>query len=130
MSDAPTALDFEVPVEGTDTSIGIARADQGSRIVQIAFANPGLGINVYEGERGDDLDGFRERWEAWVMDESDPVFPYTDARFGMTAYLCRGAIPLVVAFSLQYQRREDTRAPVARRGVLVDENGLPVLRRP
>ena len=128
MNDAPNALDFEVPVEGTDQSIGIARADQGSRIVQIAFANPGLGINVYEGERGDDLAGFRERWSEWV-ESDEAVFPYTDARFGMTAYLCRGAIPLVVAFSLQYQRREDTRAPVARRGVLVDENGLPVLRR-
>jgi len=131
----PNALDFEVPVEGTGKSIGIARADQGSRIVQLASANPGLGINIWEGPEGDDIEGFRRRWEEWVTG-GDEFFPYVDARFGMTAYLMRGgarsgeSIPCWVACSLQYARRDDVRAPVARAGMpFRDEaTGLPLLR--
>jgi hypothetical protein len=131
----PNALDFEVPVDGTDKSIGIARADQGSRIVQLASSNPGLGINIWEGPEGDDLKGFVERWQAWVQSDEE-VFPYVDSRFGMTAYLLRAgarpgeSIPGWVACSLQYARREDTRAPVARAGMAFRDaaTGLPLLR--
>lgn len=123
----PNTLDFEVPVDGTDKSIGIARADQGSRIVQLAFANPGLGINLWEGDEGDDMDGFRARYHAWKHSSEEDLV-YVDARFGSIAYLTREAIPLIVAYSLQYMPRENTRAPVARRA-LVDGSGLPILRR-
>lgn len=130
MSNDPNALDFEVPVEGTDKRIGIARADQGSRIVQLASCHPGLGINIWEGPDGDDLDGFVRRWTEWLEGDEE-LFPYIDSRFGMTAYLMRAGIPTWIACSLQYARREDTRAPVARAGVPFrdESSGLPILRR-
>lgn len=126
----PNTLDWEVPVEGTDKRIGIARADQGSRIVQLASQHPGLGINIWEGAEGDDLEGFVARWTEWVNGDEE-LFPYVDARFGMTAYLMRAGIGNWIACSLQYARREDTRAPVARAGVPFrdDATGLPILRR-
>ena len=123
----PNAIEFEVPVEGTDAKIAIARPDQGNRIVQLASSNPGLGLNIWEGPDGDDLEGFADRWMAWV-NGNEELFPYIDVRFGNVAYLTRSAIPIMVAMSLQYHDRKDARAGVAR--VAVDPtSGLPVVRR-
>jgi len=123
----PNAIDFEVPVEGTDARIAIARADQGNRIVQLAGRNPGLGINVWEGPDGDDIEGFCARWDEWFLDESKPRLWYLDARFGNVAYLTRSAIPEFVAISLQFHARKDARAGMAQ--VAVRPDGLPIVRR-
>lgn len=122
----PNAIDFEVPVEGTDAKIAISRADQGNRIVQLAASNPGLGINVWEGPAGDDLEGFAARWREWVQGDEE-LFPYIDVRFGNVCYLTRSAIPIFVAMSLQYHDRKDARAGVAQ--VAAGPGGLPLLRR-
>ena len=122
----PNAVEMEVPVEGTDVSIAVARPDQGVRIVQLASANPGLGLNIWEGESGDDLEGFAQRWCEWVRGDEE-LFPYIDVRFGRHAFLTRSAIPHMVAMSLQYHAAKDARAPVAR--VAHDAAGLPILRR-
>jgi len=123
----PNAIDYEVPVAGTPAKIAIARADQGSRIVQLAGRNPGLGINVWEGPEGDDLEGFAARWDAWVADETQPRLWYIDARFGNVCYLTRSAIPDIIAMSLQYHARKDARAGVAQ--FAVGPDGLPIVRR-
>lgn len=127
MTHEPNAIESEVPVAGTDKAIAISRPDQGSRIVQLAFDSPGIGINVWEGPAGDDLEGFSERYAEWVAGD-DPFLWYIEVRFGNVAYLTRAAIPHVVAMSLQYHRREDARAGVV--AAAVDPaTGIPLIFR-
>lgn len=126
MRHEPNAVESLVPVPGTDKDIAIARPDQGNRIVQLAGRSPGLGINLWEGEEGDDLEGFAKRWDAWVAGE-EPRLWYIEVRYGNVAYLTRSAIPEIVAMSLQYHRREDARAGLA--AVAVAPDGVPIVRR-
>lgn len=127
MTHEPNAIESEVPVEGTDKAIAIARPDQGNRIVQLAFDSPGVGINVWEGVAGDDLEGFCERFAEWVAGD-EPFLWYLEVRYGNVAYMTRAAIPHIVAMSLQYHRREDARAGVV--AAAVDPStGLPLVGR-
>lgn len=118
--------EIEVPVEGTDKSIAINRPDQGQRIVQVVFDSPNMAIHVWEGPDGDDIEGFRQRWNEFVAGDA-PDLVYFDARFGRDAYICRASIPHVFLIAVQYHRREDIRAGMAR--TAEDRRGLADLAR-
>jgi hypothetical protein len=110
----------------TASGITIPDPDQGTPYLLINFAMPSTQLMVWEpfedgAEGGHNLYGFLARWDAWTRSE-EPFLEAIDPRFGHPMAIPRSAIPQVIGISIQYHRKEDTRAGV--RGLAVPGGGV------
>lgn len=94
----------------TRSGLEIPKPDQGYRVVYLRLDVPGAtGLVVWEGQEGDDLEGFLARWELWL--ESDERFlHFTEPRYGFDHVFPRDLVPRVIEIGYCFVPRQDTRA--------------------
>lgn len=114
------------------SGIVIPDPDQGTPYIAVNFTFPSTMLMIWEPfedgtEGGHNLFGFARRWRDWEQSD-EPFLQAVDPRFGQPVIIPRAAIAHVVQFSIQYHRKEDTRAGVRGLGLAVP--GSPITRLP
>jgi hypothetical protein len=98
-----------------ESGLIVSDPDQGIPYVAVLLNIPNAVIPVWhpfdleDVSRGHNLEGFVDRWIAWELSD-DPMLPTHEPRFGHPQYIPRSVIPMVLAFRVEFLRREDARA--------------------
>jgi hypothetical protein len=109
-------MSLDVHESMTPSGIAIADPDQGTPHVVVHLAVVNVFVHVWEPftdgtEGGHDLLGFTERWREWAAGD-EPYFYAREPRFGFPVVIPRSCLEWVTQITLEYRRREDTRAGV------------------